>query len=259
MSNLGFILLVISAVIAIVLPIIWLIVLGYTKRLKLAAFLKGLLLYVMYNNVIYPLVSTGIFSASSQLSGMFSMVLFVSALSFFVVILLYFANKRIISHETDEERKKMVWMGLAYGFIISIGLTCFENLVIGDHIRVGDISYLIDVLGYSKDISSAMVSNYAITQGFSFIAIGLQSLISIVLFQRLYKMYSNLETNKDLVKIFGLLIMYFFLIYANVMMGEYVFTVLTVVYFALIIGIDRINISSKNIKNYNTYKLVKNK
>lgn len=257
MSNLGFILLVISAVIAIVLPIIWLIVLGYTKKLKLAAFMKGLLLYVMYNMLIYPLISTGIFSASSQLPGMFSMILFVSALSFFGVILLYFANKRIISHETDEDRKKMVWMGLAYGFIISIGLTCFENLVIGDHIRVGDISYLIDVLGYSKDVSSAMVSNYASTQGLSFVAIGLQSLISIVLFQRLYKMYSNLETNKDLVKIFGLLIIYFFLIYANVIMSEYVFTVLTVVYFVLLIGINKMNISAQNIKTCSTYKLVK--
>lgn len=261
MGNLGFILLVISAIIGIVLPIIWIIILGFTRKLKLAAFLKGLLLYMMYSVLIYPIISTGILSATSQLSSMFSMILFISALSFFMVILFYLASKHIISHEKDDNRRKMVWMGIAYGFIISIGLTCFENLVVGDHIRVGDISYLIDVMGYSVDTSSSMINNYASTMGLSFMAIGLQSIVSIILFQRLYTIYSNLKSNKDLIKVFGLMIIYYFLIYANAMLSEYVFLVLTVVYLALLIGMNKLNISTKTIRkntnSYTTYKLAK--
>lgn len=179
MSDIVFISLLTSVIIAIVLPILMLGVMLIIQKIKFLQFLKGVLIGIVVNTLFLPFFFS-VIMLTLQIEDVLCWQMVLSFIPYSIISfgVFYYAGMKVMRlREKSEERLSMM-LGFAFVPMYSFSSMAFENLVIGDHIRIGDLEY-IKQMGY-EDVS-LMTTIFDIDHIGYFLAVGLQAIAILCL------------------------------------------------------------------------------
>ncbi len=182
MSGLVFICLMAAVVIAVVLPILFTAGMLILRKLKVLQLLKGLFIGIVVNSFFLPFV----FSAMLlffQVKEVVSWKMFLCFIPYSLVTLamLYFFCIKAMRLMEEPENCFSMMLGFAYIPMYSFSQTAFDNLIIGDHIRIGNLEYIYK-LGYEN--AESVIATFDVMHISYFLAVGFQA-IAILFIQLL--------------------------------------------------------------------------
>lgn len=206
-----------AAVLSGLIPAIVLLVMITCKKWKLLSLIKGLLLYLAVSIGLSPLVYNALYSSVSSLTPAIASLILAAAMTGFELIVIYGITRGILSKEKDQNVKRDMVLGYGFGYCFSAFQVCFRNLVITDHIRIQDFAYLNDVLQLTNEQTETFIQAYSHNIGLSFLAMGLQALMMIVIYRLVFKNVDQMLMNHSKTSVLKAAL---FLFLANVIIYE---------------------------------------
>lgn len=247
-----FISLIISVVIGVVIPVVTFVVMLIMNKIKLLQVMKGILASIVVNSIFLSAILTSIMQGLrvTSLVG-FRMFIALTIYSFISLGMQFIIFKKVMRIEEEPENKEYIALGYGGCYAFTLALTAFQNLVIGDHIRVGDISYL-STMGIRD--TQGVVSLFVPDKIGYFLSIGFQTLlvvgIQLALVHFFYQYIMN-KRNRYLTASYILILVSNILLYMSVylssilLLGVTMTALLIVTYLCYGIKKSQLNLSTR--------------
>lgn len=165
----------------------------FLRQIRIKAFLKGALLSYTFTHLFVSFALFAITRFSFASAAWFAPL---SALVYGAVWLacLHFSVTKVLR---PEEIRDAAW---GFGVLWSLPAlqSCFTNLVVFDHLRIGDAAYLRETLGFSASQIQSLSQSFASgNEGFYLIS-GFIALAGFITFLSALKLVSTTRTKKEL-------------------------------------------------------------